>query len=133
MAGGAKPDPSAPSSPLEPNSREHGVWGYRSDAAVGGFGEDYGAQVARGSEPGVTDAAATDDDALSLTLRKALAQAHIDAADLRLEVSGGRVTLHGSVRRELERSELVARARAVPGVAAVISRLEVLSGAAGAS
>src|SRR6478735_8779893 len=35
---------------LVPSTREHGVWGTKSDA-VGGFGESYSAQVAHGSEP----------------------------------------------------------------------------------
>src|SRR6185369_15843721 len=40
---------------LMPSTREHGVWGTKSDA-VGGFGEGYSAQVAHGSEPNLADA-----------------------------------------------------------------------------
>ena len=44
----------AASEPLSPSTREHGVWGTKSDA-VGGFGESYQAQVASGAEPNPPD------------------------------------------------------------------------------
>ena len=59
-------------------------------------------------------------------MQKALARAHVDAADLRVEVSGARVTLYGTVQRTVEKSELEALARAVPGVAALTSRVTAL-------
>jgi len=114
--------------PLRPSAREHGVWGTKSDA-VGGFGESYEAQVARGSEPLLDDAAeeAPEDAALGREVRKTLARAHIDAADLRVAVRGQQVILLGSVRNTLEKAQIEARARAIPGVAEVINRLSVLS------
>ncbi len=121
-----------PDAPLEPATREHGVFGYDQNP-VGGFGEDYSHQVAHGSEP---DAAAdlppnAADQQLEKAVRVALAQAHIDAADLRVEVENAQVTLYGTVRRPSEKSDLEARARAVPGVVAVTSRLtELRSGSA---
>jgi osmotically-inducible protein OsmY len=60
-------------------------------------------------------------------VRKSLAQAHVDAADLRAEVRAGRVTLFGSVHQEFEKAGLEARARSVPGVVAVKSRIGVVS------
>ena len=114
--------------PIEPSTREHGVWGYKTDA-VSGFGENYDAQVARGEEPENTPAAGTGDrgSELSRTVRKALGSAHIDAATLTVEVRGGEVTLYGTVRELAEKEELERRARAVPGVNAVTNRLEVAS------
>jgi hypothetical protein len=119
--------PAAPE-PQGPSTREHGVWGTKSDA-VGGFGEDYDAQVAHGSEPGLRDDAeeAPEDAPLGREVRKTLARAHIDAADLRVLVRGNHVTLLGSVRKPLERAQIEARARAIPGVADVTNRLSVLS------
>ena len=113
---------------LEPSTREHGVWGTKSDA-VGGFGEDYDAQVAHGSEPHLADEVeeAPEDAPLGREVRKTLARAHIDAADLRVAVRGSHVTLLGSVREPLERAQIEARARAIPGVADVTNRLSVLS------
>jgi len=117
--------------PLEPSTREHGVWGTKSDA-VGGFGESYEAQIARGSEPNLHDDAndaeeAPEDAPLGREVRKTLARAHIDAADLRVAVRGNHVTLLGSVREALEKAQIEARARAIPGVADVTNRLTVLS------
>lgn len=102
---------------------EHGVWGTDS-RAVGGFGESYRAQVASGAE---ADLPGSDEDrALSESVRKSLALAHIDCADLRVDVRERRVTLYGSVRESDERSELESRARAVPGVVSVTNQLSVL-------
>ncbi|HKO49569.1 MAG TPA: BON domain-containing protein [Polyangiaceae bacterium] len=114
--------------PLESSVREHGVWGTKSDA-VGGFGESYDAQVAHGTEPRLDDRAeeAPEDAALGREVRKTLARAHIDAADLRVAVRGDHVTLLGSVREALEKAQIEARARAIPGVAQVINRLSVLN------
>ncbi|HYQ01995.1 MAG TPA: BON domain-containing protein [Polyangiaceae bacterium] len=113
---------------LVPSTREHGVWGTKSDA-VGGFGESYAAQVAHGSEPNLPDGAeeAAEDAPLGREVRKTLGRAHVDAADLRVAVHGGHVTLLGSVRNSLERAQIEARARAVPGVADVTNHLSVLS------
>ena len=113
---------------LMPSTREHGVWGTKSDA-VGGFGEGYSAQVAHGSEPNLADAEeeAPEDAPLGREVRKTLGRAHVDAADLRVAVRAGHVTLLGSVRNELEKAQIEARARAVPGVADVTNRLNVLS------
>jgi osmotically-inducible protein OsmY len=115
---------------LEPSTREHGVWGTKSDA-VGGFGESYQAQVARGAEPSLPDDAeeAPEDAPLGREVRKTLGRAHIDAADLRVAVRAGHVTLLGSVRDPLEKAQIEARARAVPGVAGVTNRLTVDSDA----
>jgi len=113
---------------LTPSTREHGVWGTKSDA-VGGFGESYAAQVARGSAPNLADDAeeAPEDAPLGREVRKTLARAHVDAADLRVAVRGHQVTLLGSVRNSLEKAQIEARARAIPGVAEVANRLSVLS------
>ena len=113
---------------LEPSTREHGVWGTKS-AAVGGFGESYQAQVARGAEPSLPDDAeeAAEDAPLGREVRKTLGRAHIDAADLRVAVRAGHVTLLGSVREALERAQIEARARAIPGVSGVTNRLSVLN------
>ncbi|HEX2670422.1 MAG TPA: BON domain-containing protein [Polyangiaceae bacterium] len=113
---------------LMPSTREHGVWGTKSDA-VGGFGEGYSAQVAHGSEPNLADAEeeAPEDAPLGREVRKTLGRAHVDAADLRVAVRAGHVTLLGSVRNELEKAQIEARARAIPGVAEVTNRLNVLS------
>jgi len=118
--------------PLEPSTREHGVWGTKSDA-VGGFGESYDAQIARGSEPNLADDAeeAPEDAPLGREVRKTLARAHVDAADLRVAVRGNHVTLLGSVREPLEKAQIEARARAIPGVAEVTNRLSVLSETSG--
>jgi osmotically-inducible protein OsmY len=112
--------------PLEPERREHGVSGYTS-SAVGGFGEDYSHQVAQGreSEPDI-ELGDANDVSLRRAVQKALARAHIDAAELRVEVSGARVTLYGTVQRTAEKSEIEALARAVPGVAALTSRLTAM-------
>jgi osmotically-inducible protein OsmY len=113
---------------IEPSAREHGVWGTKSDA-VGGFGENYEAQVASGSEPNLPDdlEEAPEDAPLGREVRKTLARAHVDAADLRVAVRGNHVTLLGSVREPLEKAQIEARARAIPGVADVSNRLSVLS------
>ncbi len=112
---------SKPSAPLEPSTGEHGVWGYE-DRAVGGFGAGYDAQVAHGEE---SDEPSGDpaDEALSQAVRKTLAHAHIDAADLQVVVRAGAVTLHGSVHSDADKAQLEARARAVQGVVSVRSRL----------
>jgi len=115
---------------LEPNTREHGVWGTKSDA-VGGFGESYDAQTARGSEPNLGALSddteeAPEDAPLGREVRKTLARAHVDAANLRVAVRGDHVTLMGSVRTALEKAQIEARARAIPGVAQVTNRLSVL-------
>jgi hypothetical protein len=123
------------SEPMQPSTHEHGVWGTKSDA-VGGFGESYEAQVARGSEPDVrheSDEEAPEDAPLGREVRKTLARAHVDAADLRVAVRGNHVTLLGSVRNSLEKAQIEARARAVPGVAQVTNRLHDLSEGEGAS
>ena len=122
MAQDSKPQPSA-SSELEPSVREHGVWGTKSDP-VGSFGESYDAQVAHGAEPGLPSA--PEDLALAQAVRKALAHAHIDAADVRVTVQNAQVTLSGSVHSAAQRSELDARARSVPGVSQVACQLAVL-------
>jgi osmotically-inducible protein OsmY len=121
---GVSPEQAA--APLEPARREHGVSGYTS-SAVGGFGEDYSHQVAEGrdSEPD-GDVGNANDVSLRRAVQKALARAHIDAAELRVDVSAARVTLYGTVSRNSEKSELEAIARAVPGVAALTSRLTAL-------
>ena len=123
----AKPESErAPQSPVEGSSREHGVSGY-TDAAVGGFGEDYEQQAARSreSEPDHDLPVDPNDLALSRAVRKALGSAHIDAAALRIEVQAGELTLYGTVRRSFEQSELEAKARAVPGVRTLTSRLSI--------
>jgi hypothetical protein len=114
---------------LESSTHEHGVWGTKSDAAVGGFGEGYAAQVAHGSDPNLADYAeeAPEDAPLGREVRKTLGRAHVDAADLRVAVRAGHVTLLGSVRNELESAQIEARARAIPGVADVTNRLRVSS------
>jgi osmotically-inducible protein OsmY len=121
------PEPDA--LPLEPARREHGVSGYTS-SAVGGFGEDYSHQVAQGreSEPDNDLGVDANDVSLRRAVQKALAHAHIDAADLRVEVMEARVTLYGTVQRTSEISQLEALARTVPGVAALTSRLTALRG-----
>ena len=113
--------------PLAPTVREHGVWSTSSDA-VGGFGETYEAQVAHGSEsevPVPAPGGAPDDAQLAHEIQKTLARAHVDAADLRVVVHGDQVTLHGTVREMLEKLQIEARARAVPGVISVTSHLKV--------
>lgn len=110
---------------IEPTTGEHGVWGY-TKGAVGGFGDNYDAQIAHGEQNNEPDGVSEEDAALAHAVRKSLAQAHVDAADLRAEVSSGRVTLYGSVHRELEKAGLEARARAVPGVVSVESRLSFI-------
>lgn len=110
---------------LDPSTGEHGVWGY-TKSAVGGFGENYDAQVAHGEESDEPSPTTTEDSALEHAVRKSLAEVHVDAADVRVEVREAQVTLYGTVRKELERSRLEARARAVPGVLSVTSRLGVL-------
>ncbi len=110
---------------IEPNTGEHGVWGY-TQGAVGGFGDDYDAQTAHGEQNNEPTEMSEEDVALGHAVRKCLAQAHVDSAELRAEVSAGRVTLYGSVHTELEKAGLEARARAVPGVVSVKSRIGVL-------
>lgn len=113
--------------PLQPSIKEHGVWSTSSEA-VGGFGESYDAQVARGSEPDLPAGAAggaPEDALLEREVRKTLGRAHVDAADLRVLVQGDHVTLSGSVRQALEKAQIEARARAVPGVGSVTSRISV--------
>jgi len=110
---------------IEPHTGEHGVWGY-TDVAVGGFGADYDAQAAHGEQDNEPVDLTEADIALGRAVRKSLAEAHVDAADLRADVRAGRVTLYGSVRQEFEKAGLEARARAVPGVISVTSRLGVL-------
>jgi len=119
---------------LTPSTHEHGVWGTKSDA-VGGFGEGYAAQVARGSEPNLAEYAeeAPEDSALGREVRKTLGRAHVDAADLRVAVRAGHVTLLGSVRNSLEKAQIEARARAIPGVSQVTNRLDVLNEGQGSS
>ncbi len=121
---GDKPEAGAP---LEPATREHGVFGY-DDNAVGGFGEDYSHQVAKGSEPDAAQdlPASASDKQLGEAVQKALAQGHIDVTDLRVEVDGGQVTLYGTVPSASDKSDLEARARALPGVASLTSRLTEL-------
>ena len=118
----------AASEPLSPSTREHGVWGTNTNP-VGGFGESYQAQVASGAEPNPPDEAeeAPEDAPLGREVRKTLARAHVDAADLRVAVRGDHVTLLGWVREPLEKAQIEARARAVPGVADVTNRLSVLN------
>ncbi|HYQ44263.1 MAG TPA: BON domain-containing protein [Polyangiaceae bacterium] len=126
--------PGAPGAELTPTTREHGVWGTKSDA-VGGFGESYAAQVARGSEPNLAEHAeeAPEDAPLGREVRKTLGRAHVDAADLRVAVQAGHVTLLGSVRNSLEKAQIEARARAIPGVTEVTNRLSVLNEGQGSS
>ena len=115
--------------PLEPSTREHGVWGTKAEP-VGGFGESYDAQVAHGAEPDSSQELleeAPEDAPLGREVRKTLARAHIDAADLRVAVRGNHVTLLGCVREPLEKAQIEARARAIPGVADVTNRLSVLN------
>ena len=69
-----------------------------------------------------------EDVALRRAVQKALAQAHIDAADLRVEVNEARVTLFGTVQRAAEKTVLESCAQAVPGVASVTSRLTLVHG-----
>jgi len=118
--------------PLEPSTGEHGVWGTKNEA-VGGFGESYDAQTARGSEPNLRDdlEEAPEDAPLGREVRKTLGRAHVDAADLRVAVRGDHVTLLGSVREPLEKAQIEARARAIPGVAHVTNRLSVSSEVSG--
>jgi osmotically-inducible protein OsmY len=117
-----------PKTPIEPSTGEHGVWGTKSDA-VGGFGESYEAQVAHGAEPGLPERAeeAPEDAPLGREVRKTLARAHVDAADLRVAVRGDHVTLLGTVRESLEKQQIEARARAIPGVREVTNQLRVLN------
>ncbi len=121
--------PNAEHRVIEPTTGEHGVWGY-TQGAVGGFGENYDAQVAHGDQNNEPEQLSAEDIALAHAVQKSLAQAHVDAADIRVEVHAGRVSLYGSVRKEFEKAGLEARARAVPGVVSVKSRLGVLEGAA---
>jgi osmotically-inducible protein OsmY len=123
-------------SPSEPSAREHGVDGYTS-GAVGGFGAGYAGQVAHGgvadspgelseSEGGESFETGLEQEELERAVRKTLARAHVDAADLRVEVHGSEVRLLGTVRQLFEKTELELRARAVPGVSSVVSELFVL-------
>lgn len=137
MGQNLKAAPSAEDSlPLEPSVHEHGVDGY-TDSAVGGFGEDYTFQVAHGAE-GEALGSLSDSEAdtsstehagsLEHAVQKALARAHIDAADLRVAAAGSCIRLRGSVRHLFEKTELETRARSVPGVTSVVSELFVLRG-----
>lgn len=131
IAGAALPD--------EPSVHEHGVNGY-TDAAVGGFGESYGFQVAHGGEGEAPDTTSNSERqehetpaderlrALERAVAKALAQAHVDAADVRVEALGSAVRLRGTVRYLVDRADLEALARAVPGVSSVSNDLMVLVG-----
>jgi len=119
--------PTDPDLQLRPAVGEHGVSGTTADA-VGGFGESYEAQVARGSGavPSQVEAdSALEDQRLERALRKTLGRAHADAAELRIEVQKGRVTLHGSVRLPLEKLQIEARVRAIPGVLLITNHLQV--------
>jgi osmotically-inducible protein OsmY len=122
-----KPALSHDTQPLEPARQEHGVSGYTS-SAVGGFGEDYSHQVAQGRESVPDSDLSADAEEVSLrrAVQKALAHAHIDAADLRVEVQGARVTLYGTVAHGFQKSELESLARSVPGVSTLTSRLSAL-------
>ncbi|HEX3776658.1 MAG TPA: BON domain-containing protein [Polyangiaceae bacterium] len=125
----------ADSAPLEPSAREHGTDGY-TEAAVGGFGEGYAFQVAHGGDsdepatPSHSEHAASsaheEDEVVERAVRKSLSRAHIDAANLTVHVRGSVLHLRGSVRHLFEKAELEARARAVPGVSALVSELDVL-------
>ena len=120
-----------------PSVGEHGVNGY-TDSAVGGFGGSYAGQVAHGADsaaPGAPSDSELDSnqmpssaEMLQHAVLKALARAHIDAADLRVETKGSEVRLRGTVRHLFEKSELESRARGVPGVTSVVSELTVLRG-----
>jgi BON domain len=129
-------DAGAPGVPDEPSVHEHGVHGY-TDGAVGGFGDGYELQVAHGSagdSPGAPSDSELDaregppagSGALAQAVQKALARAHIDAADLRVDVVGSEVRLRGTVRHLSDKVELESRARAVPGVGSVVSEFSVL-------
>jgi len=123
--GGSSPE--EPALQQRPAVGEHGVSGTTSDA-VGGFGESYDAQVAHGSGavPRQAEAeSALADQRLERALRKTLGRAHADAKDLRIEVQEGRVTLRGSVRLPLEKLQIEARVRALPGVLLVTNDLQV--------
>lgn len=122
------PEKTRPGVPLQPSTGEHGVWGTKSEA-VGGFGESYAAQAASGTEPSQPHETeeAPEDAQLGREVRKTLARAHVDAADLRVAVAGDHVTLLGSVRNSLEKAQIEARARGIPGVRQVSNRLKVLS------
>ncbi len=125
MTTDGKRGPGAPHQVIEPNTGEHGVWGY-TKGAVGGFGDNYDAQTAHGDQNDEPEALTEEDIALAHAVRKSLAHAHVDCADLRAEVRAGRVTLYGTVRQDFEKAGLEARARAVPGVVSVKSRLGVV-------
>jgi BON domain len=115
--------------PPSPAVGEHGVWSTNSDP-VGGFGESYDAQVAHGSEPELPVPAlggAPGDAQLAHEVQKTLARAHVDAADLRVVVHCDQVSLYGTVREMLEKLQIEARARAVPGVLSVTSHLKLQS------
>jgi hypothetical protein len=124
MASDAKPSDVRNSLPIVPSTHEHGVFGY-DENAVGGFGADYSHQVAEGSEPDAALELPPDekDQALTKAVQKALGRAHIDASELRVEVDAAHVTLFGTVSHGFEKTDLEARAREVPGVASVISRI----------
>lgn len=111
---------------VEPHVAEHGVWGYDT-GAVGGFGENYDAQAARGQEPSLPEAS-PEEAALASAVQKALGQAPVDAVDLRVNANGAHVTLHGSVRDDSEKTQLEALASAVPGVSSITNRLSVSGG-----
>jgi len=118
-----------------PSVGEHGVNGY-TDEPVGGFGEGYAGQVAHGGEsdaPGMLSDSELDANqtphapgTLEHAVLKALARAHVDAAEVCVEATGSDVRLHGTVRHSFEKTELESRARAVPGVSSVVNELTVL-------
>jgi hypothetical protein len=124
MASDAKTAGARDTLPLIPSTHEHGVFGYDQNA-VGGFGADYSHQVAAGSEPEAAhDLPASEaDQALTKAVQKALGRAHVDASELRVEVDAAKVILFGVVKDAREKSDLEARARAVPGVESVTSRI----------
>jgi len=134
MDSNPKPAPSK-DPPAVPTVHEHGLAGY-TDEAVGAFGVGYEAQVAHGANTdspadrseSELDSASGDSnpEPLAERVRKALARAHIDAADLRVAVTGSEVRLSGTVRHLFEKAELEARARTVPGVQSLVSELHVL-------
>ena len=126
MANAQKPAARATHHAVEPHVAEHGVWGYDT-GAVGGFGENYDAQVARGEEPSLPEAS-PEEAALASAVQNALGEAHLEAADLRVVVNGAHVTLYGSVREDSEKAQLDAVARAVSGVGSLSSRLSVSGG-----
>lgn len=134
MDSNSRPSQTEKDPPPVPAVHEHGLSGY-TDEAVGAFGVGYEAQVAHGANndsPGERSESELDSaseegnpEPLAERVRKSLARAHIDAADLRVAVAGSEVRLSGTVRHLFEKAELEARARTVPGVSSLISELRV--------